>query len=561
MWTIPVKTLPNFLRHYQRIQSRYFCILFVGIAVIFLLFSFRYGIEKKYDQIFPAAVEYQNVNLASAVTRYIYGLDYGFAADIRVYNSLRKNGVTQYKWLLDPLGVEFPDNLRDSELLNNALQEAAKLGSLEKKTKVFSDVKPIEPSDLGMALFFELSFRTFGYEISSFYKFYYFILVVTAFLFIAGFYDRPIYLGVFAILCAVHFIMVVYIEHGITGPSSFGVATVYAPRFISALGIIPSFHVASTLFSPPRKSFIHLLSFIPQAAMLGLAFTIRVTIMWGIIWVISIVLIWFAILLFTRCARATHDDTALGLLVRRMLSWPLAIFAIVIVFFNIYWDGAVNPVYRFADETIPRHMTWHSVYYGLTFHPEWEQRFAAEHSWKGKVGTGDALPTFAAFKYLKEKYDIDESYIISPLYGNKYKTLERVIREVYFEFIKENPIYFLETYFIHKPIIFLKHYSNLMSRTVPKIGIIAFCLIGVLLVSLFFLVRLHYESMIGELLQSGTVLSVGFLVSLTPIIIGFPGNNVLGDQIFMLNALFGMAMVGGAVFLARFYHRIRGRAI
>lgn len=75
-------------------------------------------------------------------------------ADARIYEALRHAGVSFYSQFTDPIGVKWPSNLFDADLLNRAIDKASKLGPLSEPKKIMSELKPVEPNDLGAMDFY-----------------------------------------------------------------------------------------------------------------------------------------------------------------------------------------------------------------------------------------------------------------------------------------------------------------------------------------------------------------------------------------------------------------------
>lgn len=83
-------------------------------------------------------------------------------ADARIYEALRHAGVSFYSQFPDPIGVKWPSNLFDADLLNRAIDKASKLGPLSEPRKIISELKPVEPNDLGAMDFYRWAFELFG---------------------------------------------------------------------------------------------------------------------------------------------------------------------------------------------------------------------------------------------------------------------------------------------------------------------------------------------------------------------------------------------------------------
>ena len=179
-------------------------------------------------------------------------------------------------------------------------------------------------------------------------------------------------------------------------------------------------------------------------------------------------------------------------------------------------------------------MVWHSVYAGLEQHPEWVEQFGEAHSKNGKRMSGDGVPIIAAENYLKEKYNIDEQYYISPIFGLKYRTTERIIKEVYWNFVKENPRYVLELQFIYKPLGFYRAVKSNFLKTYAKVPVSAY--LGLFLSALIILLSsLYYRKESGrDIYALSFLIPLGMAISFAPIFVTFAAHGIIGDQFYMI---------------------------
>ena len=516
--------------------SRWISIGAGALIVYFLASAFLYGINRNYHHIVPEAIEYQNVNLAIALTESVYNLDEGHISHRKVYDTLRENGIAYFARFLEPLGVTFPENVSNPVLINNALTKASTLPPLDRPVKIthVEEIKPIEPNDVGMSEFYKVSFRIFGIRVQSFYLMYFLIFGSSVFLFYLRFFKFPVFASLLSLAVGLHFCMFVYLWEILPPEQRFGVGTPYAPRFISILGILPALHIAVEIFRQPKFSLVAVACFLVQLSLLVWLLTMRGTVLWQVLWV-ALIIACLALPFVGRCLVLKYaDPLKMKLSLARFIRLPVFLFAIGVVGYSAYYTSSLNPLYRFSDEFLPAHMVWHSVYAGLEQHPEWTAKFGEAHTKNGVQQTGDNVPFIAAENFLKSNYDLDSSYYQSSVYLFRYRTLERVIKEAYFEFVRNNPEFVLELQFIYKPRAFLAALKANVTSTFPNIPAVAWggivLSLGLLLLSA---ARQRLEDL-GDVRALLVVLPFGAAMSLAPFFATFASNSIIGDSFYMI---------------------------
>jgi hypothetical protein len=534
-------------------------------AIVLALAAFAYGKLHRFDHWVPEVIEYENVKVAAALSEVAYGFRRGYVAHTQVYDALRRGGMAYFPEFLEPLGKKFPANLSDVELLNRALKDAAQLGKLRPAARIMADLKPVEPIDLGMVDFYSYAFRLFGIEIQSFFKFYYVLYFASIGLFVLAYWRQPGPMAAMLVIVAAHFFAQAFLVGGVSAAQIFGVATPYNYRFVTVLGILSAFHLALAVLRPPRASVVSVLALIGQAALLFFVSTMRRSALWEVLWVATIAGALVGLILLWRLnalKRWPQLDSA-PLLVRRALSWPAIAFVMVFVVLGAAHNAKTDAAYRFSDEWLPYHMVWHSLFVGLSLHPHWVRRFGQEYSdEKGEPQLGDALAIKAAEVWLERRYGIGKSYIVSPIYGYKYRTLERVLHDAFFDFARKNPRFILELQLIHKPLTLVKNYviwNVRTARAMPLWGLglllAALALAGAVCAALGWI---HSP----QTLELARLLTLGAAWAVLPAVVVFPSYSTMADQALILDAaLLAWAGVALARWTASYRARMAGAAV
>ncbi|MEX2615554.1 MAG: hypothetical protein WD767_05620 [Alphaproteobacteria bacterium] len=531
----------------------------MGLCSLFLLtLAFSYGITKGFHHWVTEGIEYQNVNIATAITKYAYGMDLGGMAHREVYDALRAGGVAYYSEFLDPLGVTFPDNLHNPTLINDAFRSAASIEALRSPAVVFKDFKPVEPTDIGMAQYYELAFNLFGLKVQSFYYLYSLILLISVVLFFIRHYGNPLYCSVLAAVVMLHLFMFVYCAEFLPPEHRWGVGTVYSSRFISILGILPALHLVIDILKGSRFQWINAVLFGFQGLLLLWLVTVRGTVMWENLWVIATVAILAGMVVVARVWHGKGGDERTLLHLRRLISWPVGIFVLITIGFGAYKSTSTNAFYRISDESLSYHMVWHSIYAGLSQHPGWHDKYGQYHARDGKLFVGDGAPIFAAEHLLETQYGIQRDYIISDLWGHRYKVTERVIKEAYFQFIKKDPRFFAELVFLHRPSLIYNSIRDNFTRIFSFAPFFIYVGFAVTIASLMFaLYRFWSDIRMDYLFLLGGVF-LGTLGSIGPVMLTFAVRHAINDQAFMLCLMFLLVFPLGVILI---YEGIRCRNI
>src|SRR5262245_60827194 len=424
--------------------ARWFLWLAVALVCISLISAFRLGVERGFrDTIGNGNWDRILFGVGTAITQMDHG-GYGYALSTVIETILTYGGLTDDAKILAPLGVEFPNNLRDPALINAAIEKAARF------KWAFNPEDAIRGSggdDLGFVDYVRLSFLVFGHKIQSLYYSYFLIFGVSAAVFLWTFRSRPALLMLLVITSVAQiflFSSILLAPHNLR--------SIADPRFLSIMATVPGLHLGCMLLDRSPPSIINVASAIVQSIILVFAFWIRASAIWVIL----------AVAIFTGLI------TICGLLKRRnelRRVWCLGILLAVLAVHTLWVVVALHPIYRSEGE-ISHHVFWHAVFYQLQFHPRWNEKYAASYDF----ATFDELPRVAAKKYLLQHPPPhpEEVYLTKDRQYLRIAPSEAYIRKAYFEFFANDPRFILESLLIYNPLgmaVVLAGYLSSLGRT------------------------------------------------------------------------------------------------
>jgi hypothetical protein len=493
--------------------ARLFLWLAVAIVCVSLIATFHLGVDRGLrDTIGNGSWGRILFGVGTAITQMDHG-GYGYALSTIIETVLTYGGLTNDPKILAPLGVEFPGNLRDSALINAAIDKAAKF------RWPFNPEEAIRGSggdDLGFVEYVRLSFLVFGHKIQSLYYTYFLIFGVSAAAFLWTFRSRPALLMLLVIASVAQTTLLASNLF-----ASYNLGSIADPRFLSIMATVPGLHLGCLLLDRSPPSIINVALAIVQSIILVFAFWIRASALWVIL----------AVAVFAGLI------TICGLLKRRnelRRVWCLGILLAVLGVHTLWVTMTLHPIYRSKGE-ISHHAFWHAVFYQLQFHPRWNENYAASYDF----ATFDELPHVAAKKYLLRHPppDPEEVYLTEDRQYLRVAPAEAYIRKAYFEFFANDPRFVLESLLIYNPLgmaVVLAGYLSSLDRT-PVMELLSASVM--LLILAGFLVA---DSDQRRLFKHGVLLATGgFFVSLLPILLTVPNYPTMGDQYFALLIMLG----------------------
>jgi hypothetical protein len=523
-------TIPNGGAGKRAKTPRLFLWLAVAIVSVSLIAAFHLGVERGFrDTIGNGNWGRILFGVGTAITQMDHG-GYGYALSTVIETILTHDGLTDDAKILAPLGVEFPGNLRDTALINAAIDKAAKF------RWPFNPEEAIRGSggdDLGFVDYVRLSFLAFGHKIQSLYYTYFLIFGLSAAVFLWTFRSRPALLMLLVITSVAQIILFasnLFAAHNLGSISD--------PRFLSIMGTVPGLHLGCLLLHRSPPSITNVASAIVQSIILVFAFWIRAS----AIWVILAVAVFAGLIAIWGLLKRRNE-------LRRV--WCLGILLAVLAVHTLWVTMTIHPIYRSEGE-ISHHVFWHAVFFQLQLHPRWNEKYAAFYDF----ATIDELPRVAAKKYLLRHPPPhpEEVYLTRDRQYLRIAPSETYVRKAYFEFFANDPRFVLESLLIYNPrgmaVVLAGYLSSLDGTTVME-------LLSASVVLLILAGFLEADSDQRRLFKHGALLATGgFFVSLLPILLTVPNYPTMGDQYFalllMLGCWFVLALATGLrVFLGR----------
>jgi hypothetical protein len=492
---------------------RLFPWLAATIVCLCLLAAFRIGIDRGFrDTVGEGNWGRILFGVGTAITQMDHG-GYGYAMSNIIETVLKYGGLTGDPEILATVGVQFPANLRDPNLINAAIEKAARFPWPINPNE---DVRGSGGDDLGFIDYVRLSFLLFGHKIQSLYYTYFLIFGISAAAFLYAFHAQRASL---MLLIVTSVAQVILFSSNLFGFPNLG--SIADPRFLSLMGFIPGLHLACLLLDRSPPSYANLALAILQSMILVFALWIRASAIW-----IILALAFFGGFVAVRRLLTGRKE------LRRI--WSIGILLTVLATHMLWVTITLHPVYRSKGE-ISHHVFWQSLFYQLQFHPRWDKKYAASYDF----ATFDQLPLLAAKKYLigHPPLDAEDVYLTPDRQYLRVAAAESYARKAFFEFFANDPAFVLESLLIYNPlgmaVVFIGYLSSLAQITATQF-------IGMFIVTVILAGTLAADAEQRRLFGHGALLVTGgFLVSLSPILLTVPNYPTMGDQYFALLVVLG----------------------
>jgi hypothetical protein len=488
-----------------REKRRIALVLILVVVCGALLAAFHVGINRGFhDSIGTRAWGRVLFGAGAVITAMDHG-GYGYTVSTVIETVLTYGGLTDDPKILADLGSKHPDNLRDSKLINAAFDKAVRF---KWSFNPHEAVRGSGGDDIGFVDYVRMAFYLFGHRLQSLYFAYFLFFAISAAAFIATFRAQLEVLCLLAIACLAQ---VFLFASPLFDSARSSIAD---PRFLSVLAIVPGLHIACLMLWWSRLSRADLALAALQSVLLVFAFWIRASAIWVVLGLGLLASLIILKGLFERRVELARLSS-FGILVGVMLGHML------------YVSVALHPVYSQKGE-IAHHVFWHAVFSQLESHPQWKTKYGPQFD----NATGDMLPQVAAKNYLATHPSDDPSIYLTE--DRTYLTVaaqEFYKRQAFFEFLRNDPDFVLETMFWYK----LKRVSNVFLHYLvalassPAIGQAAGCLVLLVLAGVL---AVSGSAAYGRFAGGVLLLTGAFFVSLLPIILTIPA--LMIDQFYML---------------------------
>jgi hypothetical protein len=412
------------------IGSALFPVLTAILSALIIWSVFTGGVRRGMDHAIAWGPESENAGIAIAISELLHGLDsyVGYAVIAETLNKVMKRGTS------GPADPKLPSNLKDGDLINEAIAAAVALGPQSESFIAHRSLMTMVYDDIGIVDYDKIAFSLFGFTIQSLYYLFFAILSLSSAVFLLQFWRNPV--AQVVLLCTLSaFYMeldsLVFSQHL---PSFWGM------RHGSTLALVPVWHLALLMVYRSRLSLMAVIFAVVQVAILVLAVRIRGSAAWTVIFMAALAL-FFAVQAWREFG---PGERSVAKVAKSALRWPFILLLIGLFSSKIYTDGKLHQAY-FTDDIMPYHGAWHSAYLGLAASPTLSAATGA--------ATTDRAGYDAALAYLRKKGFISsEAEYISPWTATyKMRFHDNTMRAVYLSVIKEHPFSTLALYLYWKP--------------------------------------------------------------------------------------------------------------
>ena len=388
----------------------------------------------------------QLYGISAALTKLRFGIG-GAAVDQRLLATLIRSGLTSQPELAP--GVRYPDNLRDTALLQSVLLRAQTIDlpppAPANAKGDYIDLIGFSGEDTGLGTYDYLAFRVFGVNVPALTYFYFVIVTASLLLYGIGHWRSvgamaavvAVTLALYVVVCAdfVNFL----------GSSAFFSGAgidVKDPRFLGAIAAIPVLHLIVMWTRPHyRLGPLDYAVVAMQAAIFAFALQIRSPVVWAVLALSAFWLIAAALALrHGRSLRSFWDWRQ-----SRAAPVPIVVLA-VLLSAQLLAAATLHPVYR-AQGDVPRHMFWQGLLSSLQLEPEWDKKYGASVN----GATDDAMPAQVARIAIMKLPPGERQQYLNRDGATKRTALEKFSRIAFFDILWKDPKFVAHTFFIDKP--------------------------------------------------------------------------------------------------------------
>ena len=434
------------------------------VLIIFFLYfcSLHNGIQKNLNKVMPEAIDDQVNAISIAISELKFGADYGYLGYTMVKNNFKSGGITKDPIVLKVLKAKFPENLNNPKFIENSFKKALET-NLPRNDNYGLKNKNLHSliyADLGLVDYFKISFSLFGFNSDAPFILFYFILFLQIIFFLISNFQNKFYF----------FIPIIFLIgfNTIINSGTFNdieVGTVFNPRFISILSVIPSFHLAMMLLNHKKIDKIQYLLFFLQSIILFFVYFMRGSLAWIFVLLFFMILSLILIYFYNKKKGFKNIDI-------KKISKILIIMTVPFFFLKSFYLVKMHESY-FYDDFLPHHLKFHNAYLGLAFNiPDFEKKYGDDHklSQEDKFPLDDGIAYNKTRRILIDDFKYDPNFFLSDLSGTiKMRLHDSIIKKEYFKFALNNTQDFIDAHIIKfqnllniNKIFFQKSKSNIL---------------------------------------------------------------------------------------------------
>ena len=391
--------------------------------------------------------------IGAALTQRHCGID-GFVIDRGIDNTLRIGGISDAGQNLSPLGMIYPENLRNLVLLQSALDRAASIDCAQSARVAdaagrYTGLLGFNGEDAGMGTYTRLAFSVFGINLPALTYGYFAIVLISLVMFAASHHGHRGALVAAGLLTVALYLVVCSSLFNFTIPGR-AVASpgidLKDPRFLSTLAALPLLHIIVTWIRPPYRLAVRdyvLLS--AQAVILAFALQIRTPAAWSLL---ALPFLW---LFFGRSGYGTRDRARLSQWRLSRSRMVLAAVCLIPCIAQAAVSWSYHPFYE-AESDLGRHTFWDGVLQSLEYNPAWRTKYGAVVN----GATGDELPMTAA-RLAIARLPADQQQPYLNAYGNPTRiAYEETSKTFFLDVLRHDPGFVLDTFLRIKPLLVLR---------------------------------------------------------------------------------------------------------
>jgi hypothetical protein len=501
-------------------------ILFGLLALFIFGATFRAGIDRGMDQLVSQEGYGRVLSAIAAVMTEQRFRQEGYALSDCIREALYRRGFTTDPEVAKQLGVKVPDNLASALFLDKILQDVQRdLPKLSDNCGLGDWVRGLGGDDVGYVDFAKIAFFLFGVQIRALY--YLFFLIYGLTLLCALVERNRDRLGQVVLLTVAGMIYVsCYYSDFLVIPQPAGSGNMLNPRFIPVLAVIPGIHILIMLADKAPSDWRRIAIVIFQSGIIFFAIHMRVSAIW---WAPAIFAAAVTLFLLSLKGLSTRCDSWRVAIHRGLTAqWP-ALIVLVVVFGGLKLVGwSLHPTYR-QGGWVSYHTVWHAIYYSLQTHPQYVEKYGADHEGK----SGDEMPVAGALAYLKRHPEEDKPELFIAGRSLKYTALEHLDRLAFFEFLRRDPWFVFETFFIVKGKAIWATFINATKAEWSHASRRAKLLVG-LAVIIIGLMAAQHPALLQNLLRLSTVATIGAIVSLTVPVLTLVDPQTMTEQVMAI---------------------------
>jgi hypothetical protein len=285
----------------------------------------------------------------------------------------------------------------------------------------------------------ELAFRLFGANSAALYFLYALLFSISIILCMYRFHNRLAIIGV--LILAVTCMHIILTQFGIGIFALIEHNRIYNLRFLSSLAIIPGLYLCFIVMENAQFSRKTLICAIGQAAILGFVCLIRET-----AYMVIIAILCCALFSWLRIRKLHRPEQV------RSIAYYMAAVILITFAISTYSHQNQNWKYRYVYGT--KTVVWHRLFISLGANPKWplaqiKAQVSCPSTPEGIMpGIVDRNGQCMFQSYLISQGRNSISELIDLIYSKEYET---VMRKAFFKVMLDHPVFFAETFFIHKP--------------------------------------------------------------------------------------------------------------